>query len=208
MLTVGYVDYVRSRVVPALLQRLHHNDPQVTVTLRGGHDSPEVLADLCEGRVDVAVLRSPFSAPWAATVPLVAEPFLAALPRSHPLTSRDVVPLRALANESFALVPRDPNPAAYHHLMGFFDQVGYRPHVAQFSRRMDESLLFVAAGSGVGLFPAPVAQTTNDPDIVFRPLVDPTPYVELVLAWEASNVHPVIPGIVAAARDIRPTLQK
>ena len=207
-LTLGYVDYARSRVVPALLHHLQEGDAAVTVTLRGGHDSPEVLVDLREGRVDAAVLRSPLSAPWAATVCLVEEAFFAALPRTHRLAAVDVVPLRALADEPFALFPRDLNPGAHDHLMGFFDEAGYRPRVAQPSRRMGESLLFVASGQGVGLFPAAVAHTTNDPDIVFRPLVDPTPRVELVLAWDPQNRHPAIPDLVRAAHAVGPALQR
>jgi DNA-binding transcriptional LysR family regulator len=81
-LTVGYVDYARSRVVPALLHHLQRRNGSVVVTLRGGHDSPEVLADLRDGRVDAAVLRSPITASWASTALLVVEPFLAALPRT------------------------------------------------------------------------------------------------------------------------------
>lgn len=206
-LTLGYVGYARSRVVPALLHQLHRRSAGLVVTLRGGHDSPEVLADLREGRVDAAVLRSPLPAAWATSMSLVEEPFLAALPRTHPLAGRDVLPLRALADEPFALFPRDLNPGAHDHLMGFFDQAGYRPHIAQPSRRMDESLLFVAAGHGVGLFPAPVAHTTNDPDIVFRPLVDPTPSVELVLAWSTDNRHPGVEDLVEAARTVVPALR-
>lgn len=207
VLIVGYVDYARSRVVPALLQHLQYNRLPAAVTLRGGHDSPEVLADLREGRTDAAVLRSPFSASWASTVSLVEEPFLVALPHTHRLAGRDVVALRDLADEPFALFPRKLNPPAHDHLMHFFDQAGFRPRIAQPSRRMDESLLFVAAGHGVGLFPAPVAHTTNDPDIVFRPLVSPTPHVELVLAWDASNLHPVLPRLVDAARAVGTTMR-
>lgn len=192
-LRVGYVPYARQDVLPALLDALRLVHPQASVLLRSGTDSPEVFGDLRDGRIDVAILRSPVSAPWLRTRRLAVEPFEAALPMEHPLALAPTVRLADLRDEVFALFPRTINAPAYDHLMGFFAEAGYRPTIGQDSRRMDDSLAFVASGGGVGLFPRSVARSAAEAGVIFRPLVDPTPVVEIVLGWDVNSLNPLVP---------------
>jgi hypothetical protein len=67
---------------------------------------------------------------------------------------------------------------------------------------MDESLVFVASGSGVGMFPRSVAGTVADRAIVFRPITDPVPTVEIVLDWDVHSLNPLIPVLVDVARHL------
>lgn len=205
-LRIGYVPYARQDVLPALLEGFRRVRPEATVLLRSGTDSPEVFADLRDGRIDVAILRSPVTAPWLRTRTLAVEPFEVALPAGHPLTAASTVRLAELRDESFALFSRNLNPPAYDHLMGFFAEAGYRPTIGQASRRMDDSLAFVASGGGVGLFPQSVAKGGTEAAIAFRPLVEPTPTVEIVLGWDVNSLNPLVP-VLSEAPDAVPSVR-
>lgn len=200
-LAVGYVSYARGTVLTGLLENFRRTHADVDVTVRSGSDSPEVFADLRDGRIDVGVLRAPVGASWLGQLSLAIEPFHAALPAGHALADRPSLRLADLAGESFALFPRTLNPSAHDHLMGFFTQAGYAPTIGQASRRMDDSLVFVSSGAGVGLFPQSVTRAVTDRGVVFRPIVDPTPTVEIVLAWDLNSLNPVVPELVTSARD-------
>lgn len=203
---IGYVPYARQDVLPALLEGFRRERPGATALLRSGTDSPEVFADLRDGRIDVGILRSPVSAPWLRTRTLSVEPFEVALPAGHPLAASSTVRLADLRDESFALFSRNLNPPAYDHLMGFFAEAGYRPTIGQYSRRMDDSLAFVASGGGVGLFPRSVARNGTEDRIAFRPVVDPTPTVEIILGWDVDSLNPLVPVLSQApdaARSVR-----
>lgn len=200
-LTIGYVPYARSHLLSGLLDTVRAAHPGLEITVRSGGDSPEVFAELRDGRVDAGILRTPLpAAPWLRSQTLTEEPFCVALPAGHALTTRQQVRLADLEPESFALFPRSVNAPAYDHLLGFFAEAGYAPTIGQASRRMDESLTFVASGGGVAVFPMSVAETNAEPGIVFRPLVDPTPMVEIVLAWDDHNLSPLLPDLVRSAR--------
>ena len=73
---------------------------------------------------------------------------------------------------------------------------------------MDESLAFVASGGGVGMFPASVADTVSDRSIVFRPIVNPTPTVEIVLGWDGNSLNPLIAPLVTVARALTEELSE
>lgn len=199
-LAIGFVPYARGRLLPRLLGAFQRERPGAHVTVHACGDSPEVFNDLRDGRVDAGILRTPVAAPWLEVATLAVEPFYAALPAAHPLAAGERIGLAELADEKFALFPRDLNPAAHDHLMSFFTEAGYVPTIGQASRRMDESLVFVAGGGGVGMFPASVADTIADQAIVFRPIVDPTPTVEIVLGWDVNSLNPLIAPLVAVAR--------
>ncbi len=202
-LTVGYVPYARSHLLSGWLDTVRAAHPGIEITVRCGGDSPEVFAELRDGRIDAGILRTPLpAAPWLRTRTLTVEPFYVALPAGHPLTARRQVRLADLEPESFALFPRALNAPAHDHLLAFFAEAGYVPTIGQASRRMDESLTYVASGGGVGVFPVSVTETITEPGIAFRPLIDPTPTVEIVLAWDENSLNPLLSDLVRSAQHL------
>ncbi len=123
---------------------------------------------------------------------MATEPFHAALPAAHPLAARGALRLGDLRHERFALFGRDLNPPAHDHLMAFFAEAGYTPLIGQASRRMDESLAYVASGAGVGLIPASATSSLTDPRLTFRPVTDPTPTVDILLVWDLHSLNPLV----------------
>jgi DNA-binding transcriptional LysR family regulator len=208
-LSLGYVDYARMRILPTLLEEVNRRWPGAEVTVRAAGDSMEALGDLREGRVDAAVMRGPVEVPWAQWATLTREEFRVALPRGHALADDDgPLPLGALADETLALFARAANPVAHDDLMRSFAVAGATPQIGQESRRMDDSLMFVAAGRGVAIFPESVAEGLDEPRIVWRSLVDPTPTVDVLLVWDRHSTNPLVDALGDVAVLTSPKLRR
>ena len=61
----------------------------------------------------------------------------------------------------------------------------------------------VASGLGVSLVPASVSETER-PGVAFRPLADPSPAIELALAWATDARSPVREAFLELAAPIGP----
>ncbi len=206
-LVLGYVDYARASVMPALVAAFRRGRPDADVSTRAAASSPEALRSVTSGRADAAILRLPVEGvPPLQSVPLLHEPFVLALPAAHRLASRDAVALGEVADEPFALFHRDLNPAAHDLVLAAFERAAGRPPVlAQGNSRMDDSLMFVAGGAGLGLFPASVAASAI-PGVSFHEIEPPAPTLEVALVWDAANPNPLLPVLRRAAGSARRTL--
>jgi len=69
--------------------------------------TPEQVRALKEGRLDYGLAGLKVEDPEVAKEPLLRVPIVVALPETHPLAPRARVPLRALKEEPFLLLPKD-----------------------------------------------------------------------------------------------------
>ena len=48
-----------------------------------------------------------------------------------------------------------------------------------------------------------VTTAATELGMVFRPIIDPTPTVEIVLAWDTHSLNPLVEAIAQTAREIK-----
>ncbi len=141
---------------------------------------PETLRRLERREIDIGVV---FHDPDAAlacvhdrtleTEPLGSDPFDVALPAGHPLSGRDELRLRDLADEAW-IEGAHPDSPASAILARACGAAGFRPRVAHDSGNFHVAMRLVAAGAGVALIPRLAACGRPD-GVVLRSLVEPTP---------------------------------
>src|SRR5699024_6132230 len=121
-LTIGIIPTVTAVDLPAVIGAFHRNHPGVAVQVRSG-SSDEFVTAIAEGRLDVAVLGLPESAPPSrvATRVLAREQHVAVLPPGHPYADRDQVSLRDLAEETFVDFPAT-SPGRVQLMLGLVHQ--------------------------------------------------------------------------------------
>jgi DNA-binding transcriptional LysR family regulator len=130
------------------------------------------LVDALRARtIDAAFVRSPVGeSPDLVVRPLLAEPMVAALPSGHRLaTPGGVVPLAALAGETFILYRRPVGPGLHDAIIAACDRAGFSPAIGQEAPRMLSTLSLVAAGLGVTVVPASMSRLEAE-GVVYRPL--------------------------------------
>jgi LysR family transcriptional regulator, hydrogen peroxide-inducible genes activator len=155
-LRLGVIYTIGPYLLPALVRKIIANTPQMPLMLQENF-TVRLLDELRNGDIDCAILAEPFPDNNLAIAPLYDEPFMAAVPSSHPLAQRDSVTAEEMKSETMLLLGNG-------HC--FRDHVlEVCPEFARFSSNADgirksfegsslETILhMVAAGMGITLVP-------------------------------------------------------
>lgn len=183
LLRLGFIGSATYELMPRLARALRADLPHLQVELRGELLSPDLLALLRDGRLDLGFLR-PF-APVAGLLaqPLRSERLVAAVPADHPAAGASGVALATLASEDFVAYPRQGS-AMGEALAAACLAAGFEPVVRAEVRETSALVSFVAAGLGVALVPEGVRHV-RIPGVAYVPLSDVAQTVGLVAAWRA-----------------------
>lgn len=100
---LGVIPTLGPYYLPHVLTLLHGKFPRLRLLLRE-EMTPQVMGHLADGKLDAGLLALPVNDPTLETVPLFREPFLAAVPASHPLAGMDSVPISALVDAGLLLL--------------------------------------------------------------------------------------------------------
>lgn len=174
--------YLLPHVVPRIRQRF----PQLELLLVE-EKTDVILRQLREGKLDAGVLALPLHDEQLHTEFLFEEPFLLAVPESHPLAERDRLTMRDLAQESLLLLEdghcmRDQSLDVCH-LAGASEKNGFRATSLETLRQM------VAANVGITLLPMLAVKPPVAPsrDIRLVPFRDPPPTRRIAMVWRRSS---------------------
>ncbi len=102
-LRLGVIPTIGPFLLPRLMPALREAFPRLRLYLREDV-TDRLLERLATSRLDVLLLSLPCDCRGAATLPVLLDPFLAALPPGHPLAARARMPLRALNSERMLLL--------------------------------------------------------------------------------------------------------
>lgn len=174
-LRIATVYSVGLGLLPAVLQRWHHRDPDVAVRLFEHRHGDSLTAAMLAGQADVAV--GPVPAGWRGRVrSLGTEEMVLVLPPSPAdggddgLSGREIA-LRRLAATRW--VQYAPDHALADVLVDACREQGFRPLVAVRSEQTAAAPLLAAAGIGPALVPAAIV-----PEGFTGRLARPVPRVE------------------------------
>jgi LysR family transcriptional regulator, hydrogen peroxide-inducible genes activator len=203
-LRLGVIYTIGPYLLPDLVRQVIDHIPQMPLMLQENF-TVRLLEMLRTGEIDCAILAEPFPDTGLAVAPLYDEPFMAALPRKHPLAGDASLTTDQLKNETMLLL------GTGHCFRDHVLEVC--PEFARFASRTEgirksfegsslETIKhMVAAGMGVTLVPrlsvppeaitAPEVKSVNgDAHVRYLPIVDPhgglPPTRRVVLVWRRS----------------------
>lgn len=181
-LRIGFVTIAGYSVLPGLLKRFKSALPGVTLALRELVTEAQLEA-LAADDLDVGFVLPPLPARAFDSIVVHREALVAALPARHRL-ARDRGPLavRELAEEAFVMVPPNLARGLADVVLGVCSRAGFAPRVAQEAVQMQTVVSLVSSGLGVAIVPASLLKLKRS-GMVYRPLRDAHPRVELRLAW-------------------------
>ena len=200
---LGVIYTIGPYLLPELVREIIRSVPQMPLMLQENL-TVRLLEMLRTGEIDCAILAEPFPDAGLAIAPLYDEPFVAAVPASHPLAEKSEVSAEALKNETMLLL------GAGHCFRDHVLEVC--PEFARFANHADgirktfegsslETIKhMVAAGMGITLVPrlsvpdikpaGKRAASRLDMPVRYLPVVDalggPPPTRRVVLAWRRS----------------------
>jgi len=188
-LRLGVIYTIGPYLLPDLVRSVIARVPQMPLMLQENF-TVKLLEMLRAGELDCAILAEPFMDTNLAMAPLYDEPFLIAVPRSHPFAQRDKISAEELKRETMLLL------GAGHCFRDHVLEVC--PEFARFSsdaegirKSFEGSSLetikhMVAAGMGVTVVPSLSISPEPHPHLVYVPFEDPVPTRRVVLAWRRS----------------------
>ena len=192
-------------IVRALVREFRNAYPGVGLTLTEG-TTARLLAQLDEGRIDLAFLR-PGVHSFAGVVlqDIASEPMKAVLPVTHPLAQRTRIPLSALAQEPFVLIPRAASPMLHDEIVSACRHAGFEPMPGQQAPQLSTVVSLVAAEFGVSIVPASVSQFHAE-GVTYVDIADAKVRSKLALASLEGNPSTKVGNFLEIARQaaIRP----
>jgi LysR family hydrogen peroxide-inducible transcriptional activator len=199
-LTLGVIYTIGPYLLPDLVRQMIKLNPQMPLILQENF-TVKLLEMLRNGEIDCAILAEPFPDAGLATAPLYDEPFLAAVPASHPLATQAQVSTDELKRETMLLL--GSGHCFRDHVMEVCPEFAkFSSNVEGIRKSFEGSSLetikhMVAAGMGVTLVPRlsvpkeafatkPRRRQDEEPFIKYLPFEGDPPLRRVVLVWRRS----------------------
>ncbi|MBF6629672.1 MAG: LysR family transcriptional regulator [Comamonas sp.] len=203
VLTLGVIYTIGPYLLPELVRNSIKNTPQMPLMLQENFTA-KLLEMLRTGEIDCAIVAEPFPETGLAMAPLYEEPFMAAVPNTHPLAQQEQVTTSELKNETMLLL--GAGHCFRDHVLEVCPEFArYASNAEGIRRTFEGSSLetikhMVAAGMGVTLVPRLSVpkealdtlrrRQSDDPHIRYLPVAEeeglPAPSRRVVLVWRRS----------------------
>lgn len=156
--------------LPSFIQMFRQQRPGVELVLQEMAPADQLTA-LAEGRIDLAFSRGVLPQPWVHCAFLWPDAVVAALPPQHGLARRRRLHLRELQDEDFVFLRLGSSlfSDAVHQAC---IAARFQPRIVQQVLEVQAAVNLVAAGIGVAVVPASIAQLRADAVAICR-LVQP-----------------------------------
>jgi DNA-binding transcriptional LysR family regulator len=199
-LAIGFIGPATYSVVPEILGLYRERFPDVALAL---HEwtSTEQIRRLHSRFIQVGFVRAPLGNATLVFETVRREPIVVILPEGHPLADEEEVPLKALANEPFIMVPRRREPAVYDLFISSCRGAGFNPQVVQEAHQIHTIVGLVAARVGVS-FAGTSVKNLRRPGVVYRPLEAPSPELELAVARRREDPSRVLQAFLEVVEEV------
>jgi DNA-binding transcriptional LysR family regulator len=194
-LTIGTMCTIGPQLVSDLLVRFQAQHPGIEVRVIDT-GAPEMIQRLEKGDLEVAVVGVPDELPDSLhQLPIFEERFVIVLPPNHRLVASD--PIHGIELDQEPYVSRS-NCEVFEPVRNELVGRGIRLRQVFSSPRDDWVQGMIKAGLGLGFFPE---FGVTDPDLVVRPLVEPSFTRTIYLATVRGRPHsPAVGAFVQEAR--------
>lgn len=182
-ITIGQVEGRAPYITAHLIKNFHEEYPNVTYNLWNG-SSDEVLNKLSNGLVDLAVVAVPFNNEKYSSVTLGREPWIAMIPKDHPLAQKPgkSIKLKELSGEPIMVPVRPSRLSAIHK---WFESVHATANIICTLSNYTNASAMVEHEMGICIFPQ--TSYTPNPNIVFKLITEPAKIAEYCLVWNKKN---------------------
>lgn len=199
---IGFTGPALNSVLPKIVRLFKERYPQVKLVLER-LQTPEQVEALMSGQIQIGLLHPPIEDNTLVLETIHREGLVVVLPDIHQLAQEVSSPIsiRELADELFILYPRHIGPVLYDRILSLCQQAGFSPKIVQEVAPQQTILGLVSAAVGVSLLHAS-AQVVAPAGVVIRELLEPTPVLELAIAWHPETTNPILSTFLAIVREV------
>lgn len=187
-LKIGAMCTIGPQLITELIIRFRTEHPNVELLVVDG-GAPQMIEKLTEGELEIAIVGVPDELPETFhQLPIFEEPFVIVLPPNHRLCARN--PIRAADLHEEPYVSRT-NCEVFTPVRKDLVSRGILMRKVFSSTRDDWVQGMIKAGLGIGFFPQ---YAVTDPDLVVRPLVEPSYTRKIYVATVRGRPHSAAVG--------------
>ncbi len=185
-LRMGVIYTIGPYLLPDLVRQVIDHVPQMPLILQENFTA-KLLEMLRLGELDCAIMAEPFPDTGLAIAPLYDEPFMAAVPKLHPLAKRKIISAEELKAETMLLL--GTGHCFRDHVLEVCPEYARFSSDAEGIRKSFEGSsletikYMVASGMGVTVVPQLSVPKDAQRDITYIPFAKPVPTRRVVLAW-------------------------
>jgi DNA-binding transcriptional LysR family regulator len=202
---IGFSGALNHRTLPPLTRAVRRRYPDVALTLVGRVLTRDGVEQIERGGLDLAFVSLPLDpSPVVRTRLIAREPLGVALPVDHHLAGERDVDLVDLADDGFVAIPAGLGSGLQETALRACVDAGFRPRIVQEIVDPFMILTLVAAGVGVALVSAGVADVMPS-GAVFVPLRGTPAHLDNAIAWSADNPSSALAAVLAVAGEVLPT---
>jgi DNA-binding transcriptional LysR family regulator len=201
-LRVGFIGSAMLTAIPAMLGRYRRLYPKVNLQLHESYTSA-VVQKLLKGELDAGFLRDGGQTSGLEVERLFSEPFIAVVPKKHPLAKHKTISATELRDEPFVFFTPSAGTRAYQKPVSICEEHGFRPKVVQEAPQWLTIMRLVGAGLGVTIAPACVKQIAA-PNVACLGLRRVTVESDIELAHRTGEERAVVEAIATVARQSFP----
>ena len=188
-LRLGVIYTIGPYLLPDLVRQAIERVPQMPLMLQENFTT-KLLDMLRTGELDAAILAEPFPDTGLAIAPLYDEPFMIALPKSHPLAKRKAISAEELKEEKMLLL--GTGHCFRDHVLEVCPEYARFSTDAEGMRKSFEGSsletikYMVASGMGITVVPQLAVAADGQAQVAYVPFTKPVPTRRVVLAWRRS----------------------
>jgi LysR family hydrogen peroxide-inducible transcriptional activator len=194
-LRLGAIYTIAPYLLPHLIPALHRLAPNMPLHLDENFTT-RLTERLKQGELDAIIIALPFEEPGIVTQALYDEPFVVALPNSHPWCEKETITSSELSQESLLLLGsghcfRDQVLQVCPALNRSAAAPGSIQRILEGSS-LETIRHMVASGAGLTVLPCSAVGPAQHENrlLAFRPFAAPVPSRRVALAWRKSFPRP------------------
>ncbi|MNC36550.1 Hca operon transcriptional activator [compost metagenome] len=187
-LNVGFVGSATYDILPPLIREFQNRYPHVVLKLEE-LSTPDQIEALYQHKIDIGFIRPPVQNDSIHVEVVDETPCILALPKQHPLTKLEKIPVSMLKDHSFVCVSRSVWPGLYDDIVSFCEEAGFTPKIKQFAHEYQTVIGLVSAGIGVAVVPASL-KSSFVKDVEYRELAEVQITVKIAIAFQENKLTP------------------
>jgi DNA-binding transcriptional LysR family regulator len=178
---IGFVPAALFMDIERVFRQLRDEMPNLETVWEEMGTADQVRA-LQQDRIDLGFANAPQGLGGMAGHMVGRVPLRVVLPADHRLARKRAIPLAALRDETFAMVPRDIAPGYHDQVVSACYGAGFSPNIRHHAKHFLSVISLVAMGQGISIVPQTLLKAAI-PGVVLQRIAPPTPEATYQVLW-------------------------
>ena len=195
---IAFAGVSTHRLVARLARVVRSQRPGIQLELSSQNFAQPAMKRLLAGETDLALGRWDVVPAEISAQVVMPDSLVLAVPDTHPLAGARRLSIGQLASEGFVSLPPHEGSVLPDRLRRLAHANGFVADVVQVAPDTQTALALVSAEVGCHLTLASVAENVTDPHVVFIPLNESTPSLDVHLraAWRRDDQNPALRAVL------------